>query len=62
MWHKKRSLLFIFFSFNAIHLKLCNNIEHTIPKKKTLLCFSDFGIFGGKMTSESSRQILFLLL
>ena len=36
------------FVFNAIHLKFCNNIELTIPKKCMCFCFSDFGIFGGE--------------
>ena len=31
--------LFIFFSFNAIHLKFCNNIELTIPKKRMFFVF-----------------------
>ena len=46
MWHKKRSSLFYFSSFNAIHLKLCNNIELTIPKKRYyVLCFFRFWHF-----------------
>ena len=32
-----RSPLFIFLNFNAIHLKFCNNIELTTPKKE--MCF-----------------------
>ena len=40
MWHQKRRRpLFIFFSFNAIHLKFCNNIELTIPKKRMFFVF-----------------------
>ena len=31
-----------------IHLKFCNNIELTIPKKTYVFCFSDSGIFAGK--------------
>ena len=30
--------------------------------KLYVFCFSEFGIFGGKMISQSSRQILFLVL
>ena len=56
---KSPDLYSSFIGFNAIHLKFCNNMEITIPKKR-MFSFSDFGIFGGKMTSQSSRQISFL--
>ena len=55
---KNAHLHSFFFSFNAIHLKSCNNIELTIPKKTHVFCSSDFGIWREK-TSQSSCQILF---
>ena len=37
-----------FFSFNAIHLKFCNNVELTIPKKNVcFVLFFRFWHFGG---------------
>ena len=36
--------------------------HHPKKKKRMFFCFSDFGIFGGEMTSESSRQILFFFI
>ena len=65
MWHQKRPPLVIFFSFKAAHLKFCNNIELTIQKKRMFFVFqilAFYAIFALKMTSQSSRQILFLVL
>ena len=56
---KKRSPLFIFFSFNAIHLKSCNNIELTIPKKTHVFCSSDFGILAGKDVTKFLPNFVF---
>ena len=49
---KNAHLHWSFFSFNAIHLKICNNIELTIPLKSFVFRFSYFCIFGGKIRSQ----------
>ena len=62
-----KTLTFIhLFNFNAIHLKFLNKNNNIIiithhSKKCMFFCFPDFVIFGGKMSSQSSHQILFLV-
>ena len=48
-----------FLAFNAIHLKSCNNVELTIPKKTYVFCSSDFGILAGKDVTKFLPNFVF---
>ncbi len=58
---QKRSPSFIFFVFDTGYLKFCINIELVILKNRMFFVFRISNFFGGKMTSQSWRQIFFLI-
>ena len=62
MWHQKHRPLFVFFSFNAIHFKFCNNIEFTIPKKRTLFVFQILAFLAGNDVTTFPPNFVFSIM
>ena len=51
-----------FIGFNAIHLKFCNNMEITIPKKTYVLVFQILAFFAGKWRHRVPAKFCFRIM